>query len=268
VGVLGHEGTDYVLDDRSARALPIDGHRLRLVRGLSPVAGRRLVRLRPAPGPAPMVWPALIEAVAAGLREHLEAPLGNRGIAGIALLAGRMRDPSHDQGWRRRFGRGAAMFQAHCALFRFIEHGAGPGLGRPLFANALRRLAREGGFAALAEHAERWRAIGSMWSAVADGALPFSVPDLGRARQLLAARHENFLADGLDGPGTAEAERLAPLARGMDQAFPLSPADLAFLHAELAAQLDRLAAAERLASERLLAALDTVRASARTAARA
>ena len=50
VGVVGHEGTDYLLDDRAAIALPVDGHRLRLARDLCPVGGRTLVQLSdPAP---------------------------------------------------------------------------------------------------------------------------------------------------------------------------------------------------------------------------
>lgn len=259
VGVVGHEGTDYLLDDRSERPLPIDGHRLRMTRDLAPVGARALLHLPPEPAPGKAPWPFVIAALVAGLREHLDARLGNRGVAGMSLLAARLRDPSHEQGWRRRFGRGLPMFHAHCALFRFLQHGAGPGLGRPLLAAALRLIGQAGGRPELLDHADRWRAVGSMWSALADAALPYATPGLNEARQLLAARMETFLREGIEGVGTAESTRLTAIAVEMDQAFPLSPTELAFLHAELAGQLDRLAAAERLAAQRLLATLERSR---------
>ncbi len=53
------------------------------------------------------------------------------------------------------------MFHAHCAVFRFLQHSAGPGLGRPLLASALRYIAQAGNRPALMEHAERWRAADS-----------------------------------------------------------------------------------------------------------
>jgi hypothetical protein len=110
------------------------------------------------------------------------------------------------------------------------------------------------------EHADRWRAVGSMWSALADAALPFATPGMGEARQLLASRMDTFYSEGLDGVGPTESLRLAEIAVEMDAAFPLSPAELAFRHSELAAQLERLATAERLAGERLLATLESLRA--------
>lgn len=259
VGVVGHEGTDYLLDDRSEKVVPIDAHRLRLARELAPVGGRALLHLPAHTGETAAPWAFVLGSLTAGMREHVDARLGNRGIAGITLLAARLRDPSHDAGWRRRFGRGLAMFHAHCAVFRFLQHSAGPGLGRPLLASALRYIAQAGNRPALMEHAERWRAVGSMWSALADAALPFATLGMGEARQLLASRMDTFYAEGLDGVGPSESLRLAEIAVEMDAAFPLSPAELAFRHSELAAQLERLAAAERLAGERLLATLENLR---------
>ena len=259
VGVLGADSTDYLIDDRSAKPLPVDGYRLRLTRELAPVGGRALLYLPPAGGDRPTDLSCVLDALAEGLREHLNPPMGNRGVAGISLLAARLRDPSHPQGWRRRFGRGLAQFQAHCALFRFVEHGAGPGFGRPLLAAALRRLSKKAGYGALAEHTETWLALGSLWSALAAEALPLAVPGFGEARQLLTARTDTFLTDGLDGAGTAVSTRLAEIAHEVEASFPLSPADLAFRHADLAAQLTRLAGAERAASQRLVETIEFLR---------
>lgn len=255
VGVLtfDDEADEFLVDDRSGVALPIDAARLRLPLSLAP-GGPMLATLHPTGTLHGGLPASLLRRLCASLADHVGAPLGNRGIAGIRAMARRIRDPGHEQGWRRIFGRQAPMFHAHAALYRFIEEGAGPGLSRGLMGDCVAELGVMLRRGELVSHSERWRQLGQRWSALARAALPDSAPDFAHARSRLVGRHELFLAEGLEDSDALSRVTLdlATTARTVDAAFPLTPAALALLHGELSDTLESLADEETIATAEFL----------------
>ncbi len=247
VGVVSVSADEVLLDDRSDRPLPLDPFRLRHTRSLCSIGGNPLLTVGPGVSrPVSVLAGDLLGAMASGVRAHLDAPIGNRGILGIRELAARIRDPGHASSWRRCFGRGAALFHAHAALYRFVQESAGPGLSRGIFAEAVADLGSALDQPLLAEHAKRWRTIEAAWTDLAESALPSDTPALGRARLILAERQARLHAEGLDSSDflATSSEELVAIARGMESAFPIDARALAFRHAEIAAKLEALAAAE------------------------
>lgn len=256
VGVAAVDDDTVVVLDRSAAPLPMDRLRFRLMWSQCSVEPPTALIFHGSPGAA--ADPEQVaERLRAGLAAHLGAPLGNRGLAGIRTLAARIRSPGHAASWRRAFARGVPIFQAHAALHRFVEEGVGPGFGRGRLAGAVRRLGAAFGTEALTPSAEAWLAAGNSWRQIARDALPDDVPGLGEARLLLELRMRRLLDEGLEGAAflAATSERLSALVTELDTQFPLDAAALAFRHAELAASLERVAAAEGEAAQALLAEL-------------
>lgn len=256
VGVVGCDlaSEELRLDDRAACTLPIDATRLRLVRALSPVARSRLGVIRAGePMPAAVFASRVLTGLGAGAAAHAGSPLGNRGVAGMRTLALRIRDPSPPQAWRRLYGRTVALFHAHAALYRYIEEGAGSGLGRALLADALVELGASLNRPDLAAQALIWRDLAVRWTTLAHAALPDNVANFGAVRRLLAERHRMFLAEGLDNSaGLAElSDRLARLTATIEADFPVDGAGIALFHGELAASIEALAGAEATAATTL-----------------
>ncbi len=256
VGVAAVSVDEVLLDDRSDRLLPFDPFRLRQTRALCAIGGNPLLTVGPGESrPARAVAGDLLGALASGMRAHLDAPIGNRGVLGIRQLAARIRDPGHASSWRRCFGRGAGLFHAHAALYRFVEESAGPGLSRGIFADALVELGASLNLPLIQEQAKRWRPIEAAWIELAEAALPLDTPGLGAARLLLADRQVRLRAEGLDSSEflATSAEKLVAIARSMESAFPIDARTLAFLHADLAGRLEALAVAEAEAGREFLA---------------
>lgn len=255
VGVLGYQprADEFLLDDRAAVPLPVDAERLRLPLSIAP-GGATAASLLPSGTMHEGLAPSLLRRLRDAAAAHLGAPLGNRGVAGIRTLARRIRDPGHDHGWRRIFGRNVASFHAHAALYRFIEEGAGPGLARGRMAETVAALGTLAHRPDLNAHAERWEQLARRWTALALLALPDGVGPFAAARALLRRRHAIFLGEGLDASAAlaSATEELAALTRTIEADFPLTPPNLALLHGELAAALDALATEEAAVTAELL----------------
>lgn len=254
LGMVGFdaEADEFLVDDRAALPLPVDTARLLLPFTQAP-GGPTVAALRAA-APVERLPEVLLQRVVEGLAAHLDGPLGNRGTVGIRSLARRIRDPGHDHGWRRIFGRNLAMFHAHAALYRFVEEGVGPGLGRPLFGDSLAELGVLLGRRDLQRQGDRWREIGAGWTALANAALPDGVESFGAARRTFIHRTALFRRDGLDASRelAAAKEQLGGLAREVGGRFPMESSALALLHGTLADGLVALAQQEEAAGRELL----------------
>ncbi len=244
--VVGADADEVRLVDRSLAIVSVDWLRLRVSWSQCTIEPPTTLRVlggavRGEAGPA-----LVAEALADGLRRLLDTPIGGSGVAGIRTLASRIRAPGRPSGWRWVFPRGAALLNAHAALYRFVEEGAGVGLGRARFADALQTLGESTGRPALVAHATRWRERAAAWSAVAVEALPEDIPALYEVRLLLAARARAWRAEGLGASALLGeiSRRLAEITRQSEVDFPVDPPTLAFRHAALATSVAKLADAE------------------------
>ncbi len=253
--VAFHEEVDeFELDDGASRAIPIDASRLRLARAEVHGARNRVLLVERGAGPA-AARPATLDAARAALVAHLDAPIANRGVAGMRNLAERIVVEAHPRHWSRAFPRGSPRYLAFLALYRGIEHSDfGPSAGRRLWVSFLAELAQAPGWRMLQAELETWRQVADAWSDLAQAALPDGVRRLAEARALLDTQSARYRRDGIDASGmlASTRARLAGIEREMGVDFPLDEAESRDHLRELGGDLARLATMEEEATTRLL----------------
>jgi hypothetical protein len=140
---------------------------------------------------------ASVRAAIAACVHHLTEPVmgnnfdANFGFRGMERWIAQVADTSTRQGWLRRYDHPEALFSALCRLHDCIEvEYSAPGGMRPLYADFLVEAAGVLDAPALVDAADRFRASGERWSAIANHALAPAVPQLARYHDLDAERAE------------------------------------------------------------------------------
>jgi len=196
-------------------------------------------------------------AVASGLRatvDGLRNPRSrNFGLAALADWADRLDGAGRDS-WARAFPRGGRLWNGLTFLHQFVEcHGTGGGLLRPLFAAGLREAADLTGTGGLGDVADRYAALGTGWTDLAQAALPDAVPLLREAREIQTANARRYRERGgasLDENRLATA-RLGAIRATVSADFPLAESDVADLRADLGRRVRAIHAAEVAALDEL-----------------
>jgi hypothetical protein len=183
---------------------------------------------------------------------------GNFGLAGLEKWASLLTDDQDRKGWPRFFPPGRDLLAALAAVFAQIElRGRGGGAFRGLYADFLEEAAEAGKQRRLREAVEPFRLSARAWHNLARAALPNSVPELRRLRELTAAREALLARRGPD--GLEEAERLGDEARRLrhtiEDQFPIPPADVLDLLSDLRRRVLKIHALEAAALQALRAAL-------------
>ena len=189
----------------------------------------------------------------------LEPHISNFGLTGLQKLADRLTDHKDKQGWPRLFlPAGEYLFDALAWAYNFIEHyGTGGQASRGLYADFLDEAAAILDEPALTSAAAEYRQSGALWSDLARGFLPDSVPALKQTRDLLDEDARLF-AEWPEGT----PERRARNARDRDAVraaaiadFPLTENEILSLFEEQRERVLRLHAAEESAVRMLQAAV-------------
>lgn len=252
VGICGTDSTggDILLDDRAPAPWPVDRATLAGARASIRSNKHRLLLIDAPPTP-----PDLQPAVRAGLRACvdglLEPPIKNFGLPAFAKWADLVANRKDKKGWPTVFRPGPDLLRALSAAFHAVEtNGTGGGAFRPIFAEFLDEAREILDLPALADLAERYRALGAAWTALAESALPDAVVMLGETRRLL--REKDALIVGR-GPAALDElravnERLGAIEATAGEAFPLSDTGALDLLDELRARLLEISAEEQSAA--------------------
>lgn len=125
--------------------------------------------------------------------------------------------------WPSIFPPGKLMFQGLRSITEYVEYyDTGGGLSRPLFAEFLREASDALGDKKLGALSDRYAALGRDWSALADEALPSTVPAFLAAKEMLVARSELMASHGGDTAGLSLcAKAMADAEVAMQRGFPL-----------------------------------------------
>jgi len=217
----------------------------------------RLLTLSPATNPVD-----LRTAVKAGLSACAEGLVQGRmtsfTLEAFRLWGERMYGARGKDSWDVVFPPGPKLWRGLWSIHDFIEHwGSGGGLSRPLMADFLAEAADALSAPGLRAVGERYAALGRGWTALAEAALPENVPDLFKARGLLARKAEVFHGEG---EPTGEElrslwDRLSCLGKG-PEAFPLSDEEAVNLRKKLKPMILDLYAGEKVAQEALARAAE------------
>jgi hypothetical protein len=244
------------VDDRAARPFRVSAEDLAGARARIGSYKHRLMLLAPA-GAAP----DLAAVVEAGLRDCV-ANLGARSdsfsLPTLRKWSRLMTDTKNPKGWPVVFASRRGLYTALKSLFEGVELANNDGGGlRGLYAAFLDEAAGLLQRPALAEAAVAYRALARQWTALAEAALPDTVPALAETRRLLRQKHALLMAQGEAGVALAQpvTAQLAALGRQTSQEFPLEAPAVIALFADLGERLAGLYASENAALATLKQAL-------------
>ena len=226
----------------------------------------RLLALEPSTKP-PQLAQAIGDGLAACVQGLTKARMKNFTLEAFRTWADRLDGSKAADSWEKIFPRGTHFYIGLRSIAEYIEHyGTGGGLCRPLFAEFLGEGAERLSHSGLGRLAERYEGIGAKWSALADAALPESVPGFREARELLTRKAELYHSEGAaawensgaEGQGSSPEGQESPCARElgefalrMKEHFPLDEAQCAALRKELKGRVLELVELERGALEEL-----------------
>jgi hypothetical protein len=183
---------------------------------------------------------------------------GNFGLAALEKWAGLLIDERDRKGWPRFFPAGRDLLSALLAVFVQVElRGRGGGAFRGLYADFLEEAAEAGRRRRLKEAVEPFRLSARAWHNLARAALPNSVPALRQLRELTASQEALLARQGAQGLelATQAADQARRLRRSVEEQFPMTPADVLDLLADLRRRILQIHALEAAALQALRAAL-------------
>ncbi len=176
VGVIGIDGEQLWLDDRSPEPIAIDRGAFDEARAAYRAGKHRMVVIDTVPDE--LDWPTVLKAAVTGAVDGYDRPpvpqfKSNVGRAGLAKWA-ELLTSGGKKGWRSVFGSGRRAAIGLTRVYDCINNTyTSPAAGRPLFADFLDEAADVADQPAWRAAAEQWRAAGQRWdelSALAIGA--------------------------------------------------------------------------------------------------
>jgi hypothetical protein len=225
-----HAGT-ALIGDLTTVPIPISLADLATARARIKKDKHRLLSIQQSPSPM-----NLADLVRTGLRQCYrgleEQRMKNFTLDAFRVWGERLHGSKDKESWERLFTPGPRLWQGLFSIYDFIEyHGTGGGLCRPLFADFLTEAADALGDRSLHSLAERYRELGSEWSALANAAFPEEVPAFREARKLTVRKAKLTRSNGDVDEIRGIFKRLHELQ--YKSPFPLSDADSANLRARL-----------------------------------
>ncbi len=257
VGVLGREGDEYLVDDRSITAHRVDASTLADARAVVKKARHRMIVVRgPVDGHDPVT--ATGRALARTIEGYDEAPAksfaNNVGTNGFRTWATRLTSAGK-RGWGATFAEPAHLHYGLRRLVECIDHDYSAGsANRPLYAEWLRRAGDALADPELADLGDSFESSAGHWRAIADLATTAD-PSVTEAVDLLE-RSQRLLDDGGDG-AAAEARELRGQLATVQATATLGGGDdrATELFAAIAEHVIAIADAERAALDDLAATL-------------
>lgn len=249
VAVVGEDGDDVWLDDRSVVPIRVSHDELARARGSYRKAKHRLVTVDAVDEGYDLAAAAL-DAVRLTVRCYQEAPVrsfaANFGFAGLEKWQRLLTDPKDKKGWAKVFATPEALYVGLRRVYDCIEHEyTAPDAGRPLYADFLDRAARVTGRSGLGGAATLYREAGALWSELA-GAIASSGDDAVRRGCELSDRRSELL-DAKGGACADEMRALWRKRRALGAECTLAGAPAADLLARLSETLGRIIDVERRA---------------------
>ena len=228
------------MGDLSETPVSISLADLAVARGRIKKFKNRLLALEPA-----TKAPDLAKAVQAGIEACVESlttcKMKNFRLDAFGNWAEKLDGGKGAESWEKMFRPGHLMYQGLWSITEFVDFYGGGGLCRPIFAEFLAEAGRVLRNQRLASLAERYAALGRDWSALADAALPDSVPMLRETKRLF---HRRARARTKGNAGTTEVaecwQAIEEQGRRVRAAFPLDEAASTALRRNLKARVAAL----------------------------
>jgi hypothetical protein len=256
VAYAERDGRVY-LDDRNIAPLSVERGAFDAARAR--VGSYKNLIIAPAPRPGPLDPDSVRAAVRAGIADcatHLSARSESFSLPTWRKWARLMTDPRNAKGWPTVFADRRGLVGALLSVWEGVEPaGMTGGNLRALYADFLDEAGALLDTTALAGAATAFRDAAAGWHAVAETALPDSVPEFAAIRDLTAALQESIAAEGNEGQAEAAsaAAQLWTLRATYDAEPPLDAAAVGELFAAMGKQLAEIHGIETAAIDELRA---------------
>jgi uncharacterized protein DUF4872/butirosin biosynthesis protein H-like len=228
-----HMITIYGIDDATGTAsigdladqpIPISLSELAQARGRIKKFKNRLLALEPA-GKTPDLAELVRAGISACVDGLVKCKMKNFRLDAFKTWADKLDGSKAADSWEKIFPPGPLLYTGLWSVHEFIEHyGTGGGLCRPIFSDFLAESAVALKDPALDSLARRYAELGRDWSALAEAALPDSMPALREVKELFAHKWELMHTGG----GRAEVadcwKALSERGAAMEENFPLDAA--------------------------------------------
>lgn len=243
VAVCGTEGDDVLIDDLAAQPFKVPADGFAEARARIGSFKNRLLVVEGAA--ADINLEAAITQGIAFCAEHLSSDSESFSLPAIRKWARLMTDQKNKKGWPVLFKDRRGLYSTLASLFEAIEcQGAPEGL-RGMYSDFLSEAANVVNNPRLKEPAEQYAALAKQWHALAEEALPDTVPQFKRAKQVLRERR-NVLLKGGEAWRTTQplTDELRVIRSECNLNFPLDDQEISALFSSLQARLQAIYQAE------------------------
>ena len=194
VAVCGTEGDNVLIDDLAAQPFKVPAD---VFTGARARIGSFKNRLLVVEGAAANInLEAAITQGIAFCAEHLSSNSESFSLPAIRKWAKLMTDQKNKKGWPVVFKDRRGLYSTLTSLFEAIEVQGAPGGLRGMYNDFLLEAANVVNNPRLKEPAEHYAALAKHWHALAEEALPDTVPQFKRAKQVIRERQNVLLKGG------------------------------------------------------------------------
>jgi hypothetical protein len=242
VAVCGTDGDDVLIDDRAAVPFNVPADVFAEARArIGSYKNRQLI----VEGAADINLEAAITEGIAFCVEHLNSDSESFSLPAIRKWARLMTDQKNKKGWPVLFSDRRGLYSTLTSFFEAIELQGAPGGLRGMYSDFLLEAANVVNNPRLKEPAEHYAALAKDWHALAEAALPDSVPQFKRAKQVLRERHQVLLEGGEAWRTTHPlTETLRGIRTECNLNFPLNDQEVSALFSTLQSRLQAIYQAE------------------------
>lgn len=243
VTVCGTEGDAVLIDDLASQPFKVPAD---VFAGARARIGSFKNRLLVVEGAASNI--NLEAAITQGIvfcAEHLSSDSESFSLPAIHKWAKLMTDQKNKKGWPVVFKDRRGLYSTLTSLFEAIELQGAPGGLRGMYSDFLLEAANVVNNPRLKEPAEHYAVLAKHWHALAEEALPDTVPQFKRAKQLLRDR-QNVLLKGGEAWRTTQplTEELRVIRSECNLNFPLNDQEISALFSTLQTRLQAIYQAE------------------------
>jgi hypothetical protein len=239
VAVCGIEGDALLIDDLATAPFSVPADRFASARARIGSYKHRLLVVEGAAAGIDLA--AAVTQGIASCVEHLGSDSESFSLPAIRKWARLMTDRKNKKGWPVLFADRRGLYSTLTSLFEAIELQGAPGGLRGLYGDFLLEAAAVVNNPRLKEPAQHYAALAEQWHALAEAALPDTVPQFKRAKQLLRER-QNVLRKGGEAWRTMQplTEELRTIRSECNLHFPLDDQEISALFAALQARLQAI----------------------------
>ncbi len=195
----------------------------------------------------------IIAGIQACVKSYFDPQAGSCALRGLVEWSKHVASANHERGWLRVFP-GGQLYLALRDVYDWIETtGTGGGLFRPMYAEFLEEAAEVTKKKALIECASQFRALGRLWSHLAETALPNKSRPMKETVDVLRERRR--LREQKGAAALKEVirttQQLAAIEAGMRRGLPLSQEETRLMLESMRGQIEALHEAESMAARAL-----------------